>query len=177
MRNKIKNYFTNLTKRQVARFAVFLVAAVFAYFMAKYGEQMSRIGYVVLFIELGVVVLITWGLAGHTVMKTLFAVSVGLSLLIYLAQSYCDVPITMRTVGGDAALMSLVGFGILYVGIEFLKTLRREISERLKQLTEMNNKKRPWFIVVPYGLFTGIFAWQVGQVLMPIINSLCVYHK
>lgn len=177
MRNKIGNYFVSWSRKQIARFAVFFAAAVFAYFMSKYGEQVSRIGYIILFIELGIVVLITWGLAGHTVMKTLFAVSVGLSLLIYLAQSYCDAPATMRTVGSDAALMSLIGFGVIYVGIEFLKTLRKEITDRLKQLTEINNKKRPWLIIIPYGLFTGIFTWQVGQVLLPIISSLCVYTK
>ncbi len=173
----IKMYFQKLTRKQIVSFIIFLCAAIFAYLMAKYGEQVQKIGYVVLIAELLILTLITWGMAGHTVMKVLFGVSVGLSLLIYLAQSYCDVPATLRTSTSNSALMSLIGFGIIYIGFDYLRLLRKEIMDRLKTLSEINNHKRPWLVVVPYGLFTGLFTWQVVQVLVPIINSLCVYTR
>lgn len=175
MSHKLVQRIQNLTRKQVLSVLVFLGAAIFAFLMAKYGEQMSKIGYVILFVELIIVVTITWGMAGHTVMKALFGVGAGLSLIIYIAQSYCETPLAMHS--GDTALMSLVGFGVLYVGYEFLQTLRKEIAHRLKLLQEINNHKKPWIMIIPYGLFTGLFTWQVAQVLMPIINSLCVYHK
>lgn len=175
MINRTKNYFANLSRKQIVLFAMFLGAALFAFFMARYGEQVSKVGYIVLFVELMIIVAVTWGMAGHTVIKSLFGVSVGLSLLIYLAQSYCD-PIVLRTHSGDVALMSLVGFGVLYVGYEFFRALRNEVIERIKILKEINNHKKPWIVIIPYGLFTGLFVWQIAEVLLPIINSLCIYQ-
>ncbi len=173
---KIGKFFDELTRKQVISFFVFLGASFFSFFMVKYGEQVSKIGYIVLFVESTIIISITWGMAGHTVMKVLFGVSAaGLSLLIYLAQSYCEVPVPMRTNASNAALMSLVGFGILYIGYEFIQSLYKEVSERLKKIREINSKEKPWFIILPYGLFTGLFTWQVVQVIFPIIFSLCIY--
>jgi len=175
IKHRVKYFWVNLTRKQIATFLIFCCAAVFAFLMAKYGEQVSKFGYYVLFAELAIVVVITWGMAGHSVMKALFGVSASLSLLIYIAQSYCEAPQSMHT--GDTALISLVGFGILYISFEFFQTLRQEIQMKLGALKEVNDQKALWFIGVPYGLFTGIFTWQIIQVLTPIINSLCIYQK
>ena len=172
----IKNFFWNISKKQIISILVFCGAVVFSFLMATYGEQMSKIGYFVLGAEIIIITIISWLMAGHSVMKVLFTVSAtGLSLLIFLAQSYCSVPTILRTQSGDAALMSLVGFGILYIGHEFFQSLRKEISSKLKILNEVKSQEKPWFITIPYGLFIGLFIWQIVQVVVPIINSLCVY--
>ncbi|MDE1924977.1 MAG: hypothetical protein KGH79_02250 [Patescibacteria group bacterium] len=151
-----------------------IVAVVFigANFFSKY---LSQIAYVILAIELVFVVAVTWSLAVHAVLKSLFGVSAGLSLIIFLAQAYCAVPNYART--ADDALKSLVAFGLVYVGIQFFWSLYKEAKERSKTLKEANDNKRPWIALIPFALFTGLFAWQVIQVLLPIVQTLCIYQK
>jgi hypothetical protein len=173
---KIKEYLQKDIRASIISFTVFIGAMLFAYFMSTYGEKVSSIGYYVLAVEIVIISLITFLMAGHSVMKILFAVSAtGLSLLIFLAQSYCLISPEKRTSVSDAALLSLIGVGVLYIGYDFLHSLYIEVSKRLKQIKDMNPKEKPWFITVHYGLFVGLLIWQIGQVVVPIINSLCVY--
>ena len=112
-------------------------------------------------------------MAGHAVMKSLFWVGASLSLIIFLAQSYCAVPVAAQT--GNDALKSLLVFGFGYIAIDFFRTLYKEVLERIKMLKQTNDGKKPWMILVPFGLFTGLFVWQIWQVLFPILHTLCVY--
>jgi hypothetical protein len=173
---KFKKYLQKDIRASIISFAVFIGAVLFAYFMSVYGEKVSSIGYYVLAVEIVIISLITFLMAGHSVMKILFAVSAtGLSLLIFLAQSYCLISPEKRSSVSDAALLSLIGVGVLYIGYGFFRSLYIEVSKRMKQIKDMNPKEKPWLITVPYGLFVGILTWQIGQVVVPIINSLCVY--
>ncbi len=164
-----------LRKKEVISGLTFLVAALFAYYMTTYTHPyLEKVTYVVLAIELVILVSVTWGMAVHAVVKSLFGVGAGLSLVIYLAQSYCEVPNLNHS--ADDALKSLIAFSLMYIGIEFVWSLYKEAKERVKNLTEVNKQKRPWIALVPFGIFTGLFTWQVLQVLIPIINALCVYR-
>ena len=153
---------------------IFAAVAAVAFFAANHlNPYLTNIGYVILVIELMIVVTITWGLAVHVVIKALFGVSAGLSLIIFLAQSYCQIPLAAQT--ANDSLKSLVAFGLIYIGVEFFCSLYKEATDRAKTLKEANNNKRPWLILIPFALFTGLFIWQVVQVLLPLIQNLCVY--
>ena len=153
---------------------IFAVVALIAFIGASHlNPYLTNFGYAVLVIELVIIISITWGLAVHTVIKSLFGVGAGLSLIIFLAQSYCEVPLPARN--ADDALKSLVVFGLIYIGVEFCFSIYKEAISRIKTLREANDDKRPWVVLIPFALFTGLFIWQVVQVLLPIIQNLCVY--
>lgn len=161
-------------KLDLKSLSIFAAVAAAAFFAANHlSPYLSNIGYVILIIELMIVVTVTWGLAVHAVIKSLFGVSAGLSLIIFLAQSYCQVPLAFQT--ANDSLKSLVAFGLIYIGIEFFRSLYKEATDRAKALKEVNDNKRPWLILIPFALFTGLFIWQVVQVLLPIVQNLCVY--
>lgn len=114
-------------------------------------------------------------LAGSIVIKSLFKVSVGLSLLIYLAQSYCA-PEVARTTPGDAALKALIILGLSFVMYDFLTKIYKKFNEHSQKFKENGNWD--WRGRTMIGLllfFTGSLVLMVYQVLGPIILGLCVY--
>ena len=126
-----------------------------------------------IFLGIIIVILISWLFfqAGFTVLKSFFLLSAELSLLIFLAQSYCDVP--GRT--ADNALQALIGVSILYISYEFFKSLKKALTEKLDTISE---KKWPWekvVVVILFVTFSTIFIWIIYQVINPIILNLCVY--
>lgn len=161
-------------KEKVARFSIFLVIAATVFIgMTFYRDTFQAIGNVLLIIELIILVTAAWALAGHAVMKSLFLVGASLSLIVFLAQSYCAAP--HLTQAGNEALKSLLGFSLLYLGFDFFRSLYKEVTAHSKKLKEANDGKNPWIFLIPFALFVGIFVWQLYQVMFPILNSLCIY--
>lgn len=112
-------------------------------------------------------------IAGFAVLKALFFVAAELSLLIYLAQSYCEIP--SRLPASDDALKSLLVVGILYIAVSFFRSLYETIKNNYKKL---ENEKWAWekiLTVSLYLFFTFLFIWQVYRVMDPILSNLCVY--
>lgn len=166
----------NLNKDSVLRFLVFALFAGLTFAASTvFGQSFSNFGKTLSLTALSILVLVTWIMAGHAVVKSLFFVGASLSLVIYLAQAYCEVPAASRTVVSDQALQTLLIFSLVYIGFDFLRSLLKEAKERSKTLKEMNKGKKPWFILIPFGLFTGLFVAEVYFVLLPIIKNLCVY--
>lgn len=164
-----------LKGRSVLSLAIFFIIVSIVFIgVTFYTQYFSNALFVVLLIELSLIVMVTWTMAGYAVMKSLVYVSAGLSLLIFLAQAYCDVPTIART--GNDALKILLGFGLLYITCEFFRSLYKEMSSHSKFLKERNEGKRPLMILIPFALFTGIFIWQVYQVVSPIVHNLCVFN-
>ncbi|HEU0080611.1 MAG TPA: hypothetical protein VFQ72_01110 [Candidatus Paceibacterota bacterium] len=145
----------------------------------------ATIGPAILIIVFGVFFSILWFVAGYAVFRSLLVASVGLSFIIFIGQSYCDLPIDERV--ADSALMTLIGFGFIYVTAQFGKSLYKELfgdkdaKEDWKQkgmigvLKEINQNKHSWLALITYGLLISLFIWQVNSVIRPIINGLCVY--
>jgi hypothetical protein len=115
---------------------------------------------------------VAYGLAAHAVMKSLFWVGASLSLMIYLAESYCSLPSNART--GNDALKTLIAIGLIYITVDFFRTLYKEFTTRSKTLKEIDGQT-PWFLVVPFAVFTGLLVWQIYQVMDPIVLNLCIY--
>jgi hypothetical protein len=168
--DRVKRAFKQ-EKKTILLFASFLVVTVLTVLLLR--NYLPAIGTGLLIFALGALVLMTWAYAGYAVMKALFWVGADLSLMIFLAQAYCDVPAASRT--GDEALKSLVGFAIFYIGAHFTVVAYKEIKKRTDMFKEANDNKLPWLAVIPFGLFTGLFVWQIGQVLLPILHNLCIY--
>lgn len=174
---KIKEIIKKLTsnKEKLIQFGIFLSLATLVFVgMTFFKDTFQTIGSTILLIELVVLALVAWAFAGHAVMKSLFLVGASLSLIIFLAQSYCNVP--NPTQSGNDALRSLLGFSIIYLGFDFFRSLYKEVTTHTKRMKEANRGKNPWIFLVPFALFVGIFLWQLYQVMFPILSSLCIYN-
>ena len=158
--------------------AVFVVGVTF-------NIKITTVALTIIFILFSFLTLFTWLMAGLAVFRALFVVGAGLSLVIFIGQSFCDVPVKFHT--ADSSLMNIIGFGLLYVGGLFIVSLYKELygdkeaksdsrqKGMIKLFKDMNGGKNPWLILVLYALFLGLFLWQLYQVINPIIDNLCVY--
>jgi hypothetical protein len=172
----ISDKIRNIKKEDLKRFAIFIGVVIFTFAVASFLKQHLLIGLIGLVIELACLAIVAWAMAGYVVMKTFFWVGASLSLLIYIAETYCGLPINFRT--GDDALKSLLIVGLSYITISFIYNLYKEITNRLKALKEIkgiNKNLISWLILIFFALFVGIFVWQIYQVISPIILNLCVY--
>ena len=117
-------------------------------------------------------------LAGFAIMESLLEIAVGLSLLIFLAQSYCATVPTYLS-GGDDALKSLVAVGLLYIAFYFFRSLYKSLKGYLQKLQEGDGEKswQKTTVIVLYLMFIFFFVWDIYSVMSPIINGLCVYHR
>lgn len=168
------NLFKKLDKKNLIFFVSFLLISILVFFGTKYfSVDLGNLGIILLIITLSILSLITWFMAGVAVFRSLFLVGASLSLLIFLAQSYCGVSGTVQS--ANDALKSLLGFGLLYIGFLFLGSLYKELNQSLRHLEDVYNGKKPWVIVILLALFIGLFMWQLYQVINPIISNLCIY--
>lgn len=159
---------------------ILAVATVATYYSGYLGVA----AYGLLIAALIIVVLITWLMAALAVFRPLLIVGAGLSLLLYVAQEYCALPLQART--ADDSLQSLISIGVIFILAIFAFRLYRELfgdqeakSEfhqkgALRVLRESNRGKDPWFILLMYALFIGLILSQIFQVLYPIFSNLCV---
>lgn len=163
-----------INKKGLIRFLVFLGIVLFVTIGSTFfNAQLSKAAVIFFIVTFSVLCVIIWAIAGHFVFKSLFVVSGGLSLMIFLAQSYCNLPDVSRT--ADGALQSIFGFSLIYLGFIFLKDVFKETTGGLKTLGEIYGGKKPWLIVSLGALFVGLFLWQLYEVVRPIVFGLCIY--
>jgi hypothetical protein len=123
-------------------------------------------------VMLAIMLLMVATIAGFVVVKSLFLVAAELSLLIFLAQSYCSVP---HTITGDSALRGLFVIGLLYISYVFLHSLYESLVEYHKKI---ENEKLSWDKIIAIVLFLSFilfFMWDVYQIVGPITVNLCVF--
>ena len=140
-----------------------------------FDHKISIVLWIVIGIALGVLIAWIAILAGFTVLKSLFLLSAEISLLIFLAQSYCDVgTFTLR---GDDALRLLIFLGVTYIGYKFFKDLRDALKKRLEAIPEKQWSREKVIVVGLFLLYTFVFVWSVYLVVSPIILDLCIYKR
>lgn len=113
--------------------------------------------------------------AGIGVMKELFFVSAEISLLIFIAQSYCDVSI--RTSSGNDALKSIMILGSVYILYRFFDDLYKTLK---KNLADVPKKFVSWekvLIYIFYAFFTIVFVYAPYLVVYLTVMDLCVYKS
>jgi hypothetical protein len=187
MNNILKVIKDIRTKRPVVWFGLYLGFICLVAVAATYwSEYIGTIAYVWFIVVLLIATLVTWLMAALAVFRSLLIVGAGLSLLLYVAQEYCALPIQERI--ADDSLQSLIGIGIIFMLAIFAFRLYKELfgdleaknefhqKGALKVFRESNKGKDPWFILLLYALFLGLILSQVFQVLYPIFSNLCVYR-
>lgn len=106
------------------------------------------------------------------VMKSLFFTAAEISLLIYLAQTYCTSP--GRSSASDNALASLLTFGIIYIIYQFYRCLRDSLKSDYGLVKAEVWSKEKVLSITLYLSLTILFIWQIFLVLKPILLGLCV---
>lgn len=154
---------------------IFSIAIAFLFFLgySLLGDRFNNSIWIITGIMLAVFIYLIMFIASFAVMKALFFVAAELSLLIFLAQSYCDVK--SRPAGSDEALQSLLIIGLVYIIYSFFRTLF-DISK--KNYQPVKNEKWSSQKIVSVALFlffAGVFVWQIYLVVNPVIANLCVY--
>ena len=124
-------------------------------------------------IMLTFLILMIMFMAGFTVMKSLSIVAAEISLLIFLAQSYCAIP--NRVISGDNALKTLLLVGILYISFYFFHSLYKGLTEKYKKFKDEKRSLEKIIIIILFLFFIGFYVWIIYQVIKPIILNLCIY--
>lgn len=136
------------------------------------GNYFFEVMWIIIAILLAILISIISIYAGFAVLKSLFLVAAELSLLIYLAQSYCSV--SGHTTSSDAALKSLVSLGLLYIAISFFRSLYGIAKTHYKKVEKERWHKEKIMTVSLYLIFAGMFTWEIFLIMKPIILGLCV---
>lgn len=183
----LTTYFKNLvnTKKFWSFLLFLLIAIVGAVFANQYSVYLGKFAFVLFIIALSFLTIITWTMAALAVFRSLFVAGAGLSLLLYIATEYCNVPSIDRI--ADSALINLLNLGILFVGVVFTVSLYKELfgdpeakskwlqMGALQIFKESNQGKHSWLVLSFYALSMGVILGELFQVLYPIFSHLCVY--
>lgn len=174
-------------RKDLRLFAVFMIGVMLVSWFLINSPLFASISSVVLIGLFAILFTVLWFVAGYAVFRSLLGASVGLSLIIFIGQSYCMLPEEHRT--ANDSLMALIGFGFIYVTAQFVLSLYRELfgdkraNEEWRQkgmvriFKEINDNEHSWFVLITYGLLICLFVWQIYSVVKPIIDGLCVYNK
>lgn len=176
MLKKLKQYFKklNLTKRKLISFSISVLIAAPLFFLSEYyGEQFTTVMWVLLGIILTILVAIMAAVAGFMVIKSLIGIAAGLSLLIFIAQSYCDVPV--RDVSSDGAMASLFVAVSIYLIVSFGRILLKILNNYYKRVEDEVWSWKKILAVALILFFVGFFVWEIYLVMKPIVLDLCVF--
>lgn len=164
----------NTKKKEITSLLISVVIAMLFFAAVHFfGTHFENVMWIFMGILLAILLIIMVVVAGFTVLKCLFLVAAELSLLIFLAQSYCAVP--KHSPAGDNALQVLMIIGLLYIAAEFFRSLYTVVQENYKIV---ENDKWSWgkiFTVALYILFVSIFIVDTYQIMKPIVLDTCVF--
>ena len=110
--------------------------------------------------------------AAFAILKPLIGISAGLTLLIFLSQTYCGLATITAT--GKTALLIVVLFGLIYLGYGFFNTLRKPIAD-ITQLVKDNPVWEGYLSVGLLFITGGVFIWAIGMVVVPIVLNICAF--
>ena len=116
-------------------------------------------------------------LAGHAIYKSAIHASVGFGVLIFLAQTYCN--LDTKTADGIQALNTLWTIGFIFIVYEFFNKLQEAYKAHTRPLREdLKTKKRePALLMVIYSVFILMYISLITKVLTPIVLDLCIYKS
>lgn len=173
--NKIIEKFNLKNKANIIPF-LFTLAFLTLVIVDKYFFHNHALNIVLTidFILMALFTLLLMFIIGFAVMKALVHISAGLSLIIFLAQSYCSVP--NHPISGDSALKFLLMFGFIYLIFAFFQIFYKGISEYFEPFTKIK-KEYIWkvLLVLVFVAIIFLFLWTIYQVVSPIVLNLCVY--
>ncbi|HUC02027.1 MAG TPA: hypothetical protein VMA75_03930 [Candidatus Paceibacterota bacterium] len=152
------------------------IASAIVIFAVTYISSVSLLGaaWIVVSTILTIAVALIGILAGFVVVKSLFLIAAELSLLIFVAQSYCETP--LRSAAGDDALRTLILLGVIYIAYAFVQSLYEAIKGHFKKIEKSMWTVRRVITTAVFLVFTVIFLVEIYLVVQPIIGGLCVYR-
>lgn len=177
--------YIGVDRKNITPFLLFLVGVIVTSILLISTPILSTIGPILFTIVFGLFLLLISAVAGYAVFRSLLAASVGLSLIIFIGDEYCQLPVTQQT--ANNSLMTLISIGFIYIAVQFVYSLYKELfgdkeakeewrrKGALAIFKEANSNKYSWFVLVVFALFVALFVSQVYQVINPIIHGLCVY--
>lgn len=176
LKEKLKQSINRLIpKKENIRPLFVSIAGALFFFLGFYflGNYFTEIMWIVVLALLGILLSIIMWIAGFAVLKSLATVGAELSLLIFLAQSYCGVP--NRLTQNDAALKSLIIFSIIFIIFAFGRSLYTTLKDDYKTIRKERWSKEKIGVVTLFLIFTGLLIWEIYLVVSPIIYNLCIY--
>lgn len=159
---------------------IFLLSVIFAFLVSNnifhIQDIISGSLPVVLIAGLSLIVAYATFQAGLVVIKSLVFVAAELSLILFLAQSYCDVSV-VRTESSDNSLMILLVIGLSYVAYRFLWDVYGELKTLAKRFREIDGcwSREAITMFIFLILFVVGFIIMLLEVLTPTVLGLCVY--
>lgn len=161
-------------KKNIPRI-IFSVAVTIFLLMGYHflGNHMTTALWIATAVLLTLLLSIMMFLAGFAVLKSIFFVATELSLLIFLAQTYCDLPNSPAS--GKEALKSLLVVGLVYIIISFVRSLHEALKKYYVRIKDEKWSMEKTITVVLVLFFTGLFIYEVHLVTAPIIQNLCVF--
>jgi hypothetical protein len=172
-KEKIKNLIEKLNLNKKENIISFVVAIVVTALFYLDSTLSLGIIWTLLIFSLFIIIAMFMVVTGFIVIKSLLSVSTALILLIFLAQTYCDIP--RRTIEGDNALKSLLMIGILYVIFYFSQSLIKSLRNNYKKIEKEKWSSEKMISIILFFLFIGLFVWTIYQIIAPIILNLCIY--
>lgn len=126
---------------------------------------------------LAVVLVAVMLLAGHAIYKSAIHASVGFGVLIFLAQTYCN--LDTKTTDGIEALNTLWTVGFIFIVYEFFNKLQEAYKAHTKPLREdiKTKKWQPTLLMAIYSIFILVYISLITKVLTPIVLDLCIYKS
>jgi len=174
-KDSIKRFFKGLTPRGINALSFIVSVTIVSLFFSIYqllGDRFEMVMNIMTTVLLGLLLLVIIVVASFDVLGSLFLVAAELTLLIFLAQSYCN--ITDRPPSGDEALKILLSIGILYIGLKFARSLHNAIKTSYRKIENKCWSLEKIMTVSLYLIFVVLFISQIYYVVGPILNSLCV---
>ena len=116
--------------------------------------------------------------AGLVVIESLLLLGGEISLVIFLAQSYCA-PEVKQTITSDHAVNSFIILALAYIAYLFFQKIYDKVIEQGKQLKALDGKWS-WqaiFMLLFLLMFVGVFMYMIYLVISPTISALCIYHR
>lgn len=172
MREQVKKL---LKKENLIPALITLTLGLVIFFDTNYWNNTAlNFSWVFIFTFLTAFILIIYLYAGVVVVRSLFTVAAGLSLIIFIAQSYCAVP---RTESSDQALSSLIIASLLYITLSFSRTMYKVMVKHYKQFDEgPETTNVALFVSSVFVMSIVFFLSAVYKVMYPIITNLCIYQ-
>jgi hypothetical protein len=153
-------------------FAIIFTTLVFADNNYLNHQLLSSLS-IVAIVAIGFVLIVIMIVSGYAIYKAVLHASVGFGVLIFMAQTYCD--LQTQTPEGLQALTFLWGMGLIFISYDFITKFQEAFKEHKKRFENAGKSWEYKLTMVAYILFVVFYLACIYQVLTPIISGLCIY--
>lgn len=168
---KIKNRFKD--RDFFINFLSFTLTVLVFFLYRIYPMEVSFVLWIILLVLLAISIFIITVLSGFMIMRALFKVAGGLSLLIFISQAYCLSP--EKAVSSNESLKVLLIIGLFYTCYIFLKDILKQIEEKFGKIKDIKINRENIAFFLSLSVFLSLFTWHLFQVLKPIFLGICIF--